>query len=233
MPSGSQLTPQYSLGALSAEQAANVRTCLAVGEQRGVSYNALWAMMLLGCGENSWHTYGCNSGGYCGVFQLGSSWQRQHPYTDIAYWAAYAYEDGFYGHGGLEQIQRDHPELSPGAWTNLCQGAYVPSEYPAFGYYYDHYDDYGALLIKQYYHHTGQDVLPPLPGPTQSRVPPAPAVTVGSITVPATNDVDNGPIIRNAFYNLGFHGQRAFTNAQWADDIIANTMYCTEDGPNA
>lgn len=122
---------------LSSEQQHNIVTCLTACHQERANELATLAMMCLGYGENSWHTYGCNSGGYCGVFQLGSSWQSQHAYTDVGYWAVYALKFGFYGKGGLIHLSQEFYREPPGFITNLCQGAYANPVQG--GAYYDQY----------------------------------------------------------------------------------------------
>lgn len=123
--------------ALDADQTANVLTCLRACHDLHADDLAIMAMMCLGFGENSWHTHGCNSGGYCGVFQLGASWQRMHAYTDVGYWAMYALRHGFYGRGGILALSKRYSSMTPGFITNLCQGAYANLAVGAR--YYDQY----------------------------------------------------------------------------------------------
>lgn len=108
------------------EEGRNINTVLRVGYQLNAPELALLSMLCLGFGENSWTTVGCNSSNHCGVFQLDSDWQKMHAYTDVAYWASYAYQHGFYGgFGGIIHIARTHPDFAPGRIANMCQGAYA------------------------------------------------------------------------------------------------------------
>lgn len=129
-PSG----PQFGLDA---EQWGNLYWVLRIGVDLGAPWLALQAMLLIGFGENNAHTYGCNNIHACGFFQLLPSWQSKHPYTDVGYWAHYAYQQGFYGKGGLIALARQYPTESAGYITNLCQGAY--SNYAQGAAYYNQY----------------------------------------------------------------------------------------------
>lgn len=118
-------------------QEANARILIGVGKTLKAPQLALESMMCLGWGENDMTASGCNSSNHCGLFQLDSTWQAMHSYEDVAYWAAYAYEKGFYGYGGIIPIALAHPTYSPGYITNMCQGAYADLAQGAA--YYDQY----------------------------------------------------------------------------------------------
>ena len=139
--------------AYTSEQEQNIITCLTACHQEGANSLATMALMCLGFGENSWHTYGCNSSDHCGVFQLDSTWQAMHPYWDVGYWAVYALRQGFYGKGGIIQIARDHPDWPPGWVTNWCQGAY--STPGGGGDYYDQFQADAIWAIRTYGHRAG------------------------------------------------------------------------------
>ena len=134
--------------ALTSDQTANIITCLTACHQEGADELATMALMCLGFGENSWHTYGCNSSDHCGVFQLDASWQAMHPYTDVGYWAVYALRQGFYGKGGIIALSREHPDWPPGWITNWCQGAY--STPGGGGDYYDQFQPEARWAIRTY-----------------------------------------------------------------------------------
>lgn len=214
---------------VNAEQAQNIVTCLRVGVELGASYLALESMMCLGFGENSWNTYGCNSSDHCGVFQLGSSWQGQHAYTDVSYWAAYAYKYGFYGFGGIIPLARSQPHVTPGYITNQCQGAY--SNLAEGAAYYDQYQADAIWAIQAYYDtatHGAKPVVLGAPRPTQPAQPDFPP----SLVMPPQSDVDPSPLIRNMFWQLGVHGARAQFNASVVVNAVLGTTYCDESGPH-
>ena len=163
----------HAAGGLSLEQEQNIITCLTACKQEHADDLATMAMMCLGFGENSWHTYGCNSGGYCGVFQLGAGWQRMHPYWDVGYWAVYALRYGFYSHGGLIHLSHVYPHQTPGYLTNLCQGAYANFDQGAR--YYDLYEAQARWAISTYAKRAGYKVQGQLPGqpPVRGSIPGA------------------------------------------------------------
>lgn len=114
--------PQFGLDA---EQWGNAYLYWRIGHDLGAPYLAIQAALCAGFGENSFRTLGCNSGGYCGTWQVGQSWQRQHVYTDVSYWTTWAYEHGFYGYGGLIAIAHAHPSYSAGYIANIDRKSVV------------------------------------------------------------------------------------------------------------
>ncbi len=49
--------------------------------------------------------------------------------------------------------------------------------------------------------------------------------------LPPVSDYDPSPLIRNMFWQLGVHGQRAYDNADWLLGFVEGVTYCTIDGP--
>lgn len=192
--------------ALTADQTRNIITCLTACHQEHAPELAVMAMLCLGYGENSWHTYGCNSGGYCGVFQLGAGWQKMHRYTDVGYWAVYALLHGFYGYGGLIHCAEKYPHQSPGYITNLCQGAYANLNTGAA--YYDQYVTDARWALKTYGPRAGEHL-------TSS---PGKGGTAGGGTIPG-----GGHIANNV--------QAIFRSTDWAGNAI-NCFKLMEGGAN-
>lgn len=169
--------PQFGLDA---EQWGNAYLMWRIGHDLGAPYLAIQAALCAGFGENSFHTYGCNSGGYCGVWQVGASWQKQHVYTDVAYWTTWAYQHGFYGYGGIIDIARAHPDYSAGYIANLCQGAYA--NLTEGGNYYGKFEQQ-ANQIYNYW----QGASPGVPGATQPAQTPAPSIQSPTSAIAALN----------------------------------------------
>jgi hypothetical protein len=116
---------------------------VSTGEQVGASELGILGALCAGYGETPNFDIGdCNhnpqcgscGGGCCGVWQLDCHWQSLHDFRDVPYWTKYAYEQGFYSHGGLKHIADANPNLDPGWIAQLCQGA-GPTDSAAAAYY--------------------------------------------------------------------------------------------------
>lgn len=156
--------PQFGY---SAEQWGNMYLYWRIGHDLGGSYLAIQAALCAGFGENSFITVGCNNSNHCGTWQLDSTWQAMHAYTDVAYWTTYAYQNGFWNYGGIISIAHAHPEYSAGYIANMCQGAY--GDLSEGGNYYEQFAA-DANRIYNYW----QGASPSVPGATQPAQPPAP-----------------------------------------------------------
>ena len=135
---------------LSPDEITNADTVLSEGLDLKADDLAFMTVCCIGWGENHWNNTTCNSGGYCGVFQIGASWQARHALSDLRYWARYAFENGFYGYGGILSLAAKYPRASPGRLANMCQGAYANLDTGA--QYYDQYDSLARDTINTLLH---------------------------------------------------------------------------------
>ena len=159
--------PQFGY---SASQWGDLYLVWRIGHDLGAPYLAIQAALCAVMGEGSLGGYVCNSGGYCGLWQVGHSWQAQHDWHDNAYWTTWAYQHGFYGYGGIISIARNHPSYSAGYIANMCQGAY--SDLTAGGDYYGK-NAGQANQVYNYFQGSGATTPPPTVAPTVQ--PPLPS----------------------------------------------------------
>lgn len=186
-----------------ADQEANIYNVISAGFAKGAPDRAIWAGCTIGEAENSWSSYGCNSSNHCGLFQLDSDWQRQHDYHDNRYWAAYAYEQGFYGHGGLIHLANQRPELQIQWIVQYCQGA-GPTDQAAADYYAGHVSH--ALDVLNHY---------------------GPKVKQGWKPVSATSPAPPSTLPTNSYTGI----EQAFHELNWAGDDI-NLWKAVRGGSN-
>ena len=156
---GGASTTKASTRAVAHDSAASLQQRVyEMCQSQHVTDRVLRAVFLLCTAENDWNTETCNSSGHCGLFQLDRDWQRQHNYRDIGYWLQFALDHGFYGHGGLKQIDRDNPGYTIGGIVQACQGA-GPTWDAAVAYYNSRLHESDAILAK--YRSRPAPALPP------------------------------------------------------------------------
>jgi hypothetical protein len=141
----------------SPDQLQQIAAMFYTAQRNRVTGRVLLALALIGVAENDWDENTCNKSNHCGVFQLDGNWQAMHRYSDTGWWAAFALHKGFYGHGGLIQIDRDHPSWSVSEMVQACQGA-GPTWQAAVDYYTTRLAE-ARNVVKYYW--TGGNTSPP------------------------------------------------------------------------
>ena len=198
------------------QQLDNQKIYYEEGKRLGASKLAILAALCAGSGENSWHTNGCNSLGYCGTWQIGRNFQAEHDYHDVKYWTAYAYKNGFFGYGGIIEIANKHPDYSPGRIANMCQGAY--SDLDTGARYYDGY----ASEAESIYTALSKDKLPTLASLGEPSIPSDPH--------DAAQAGDFGDEFYHAFQNLHKGTSLASKRSVAAAKFATSHTYATSKG---
>jgi hypothetical protein len=201
-------------------QRDNATVLIRTGHEVGANAKAIFCCIILGWGENDMRADGCNSSNHCGIFQLSGSLQSEHDYHDVHYWAGRAYNDGFWGRGGLKGLAAGHPSWSPGYIVNLCQGAY--SNLAEGAAYYNRYQGKAHQTIAALGTGSGGGGgggTVHIPSPTAT-APPGQLLKAYN---PST-------IIRHDFYRLGKFGHHAAGHALAIRQLVARTKFCTTKG---
>jgi len=117
--------PSPGAGGYDADQVRNQKIVVSLLESNHVPELGVMAALCACCGENNWHSEGCDTvtGTHCGLWQLSPTFRAMHDYRDNEYWTRYAIQHGFYGQGGITHIANAHPDWSPGEVAEACQGA--------------------------------------------------------------------------------------------------------------